>query len=106
MHILELFTGVTTNTTTPIIRCTSPQERPERCYQGTVVGTGALTATITLFGSVDGVNFSATPFGTITLSGSTSVTDNFASSAIWPFVRCVTASVTGTGATVNTLVAL
>lgn len=79
---------------------------PTRCYQATVIGTGALTATIAFYGSTDGINFSATPISTISLSGSTAVTDNFASGAAWPFVRCITSSITGTNATVVAWVSL
>lgn len=108
MQTITLFTGATANGTqavNPIDNGAVPA-RPNRVYQSTVSGTGAVTATVTLFGSADGTNFSATPFGTITLSGTTTVTDNFASGAAWPYVRCTVANVSGTGATVSTVVAL
>lgn len=108
MNVITLFTGVTTNTTTSTVYLAAGnlQVNAYRVYQATVSGTGAVTATITYFGSVDGVNYSATAFATITLSGTTAVTDNFASTAPWPYVRCVTASVTGTGATVSSIAGL
>jgi hypothetical protein len=108
MQTIQLLTAVTTNTTgnTFPIGNIFDTSKPNRCYQATVSGTGAVTATVTFFGSNDGVNWSATPFGTVTLSGTTTVTDNFASVAPWAFVRCVTASVSGTGATVTASVVL
>lgn len=108
MQVLTLFSGVTTNTTPPDVEIDTGNvpSRPARCYQATVTGTGAVTATITFFGSVDGINYPATPFATVTLSGATAVTDNFASAAAWPHIKCTTASVTGTEATVSAQVAL
>lgn len=109
MQIITLFSGITTNTTiAPDKQVDSGNvpARPSRTYEARVTGTGVITATITFFGSNDGVGYSATPFGTITLSGSTSVTDGFMSQANWQFVRCVTSNVTGTGATVSSTVAL
>jgi hypothetical protein len=68
-------------------------------FQGVVDGTGAVTATIIVEGSVDNINW--VTLGTITLSGTTSANDGFTSTA-WPYVRArVPTVLTGTGATVN-----
>ena len=48
-------------------------------------------------------NWLATAMGTITLSGSTVVTDGFQSQASWRYVRAAITNITGTGATVNVL---
>ena len=108
MQIRTLFTAVTTNTTPPDsqIDVGNVPARPSRTYDARVTGTGAITATVTLFGSNDGVGYSTTPFLTFTLSGTTSVTDSYVSQANWGFIRCTTANVTGTGATVSATVAL
>ena len=109
MQIVTLFSGVTTNTTVAPdkqIDSGNAPARPSRTYEARVTGTGAITATVQLFGSNDGIGYSATPFGTITLSGTTSVTDGFMSQANWQFVRSITSNVTGTGATVSATVAL
>jgi len=105
---IDLFKGATTNATQPTVDVSSKNTSAwcNRVYQATVLGTGAQTATVTFFGSNDGTNFSATAFGTITLSGNPGATDNFVSAAPYPFIQCVTASVTGTGATVNASVVL
>jgi hypothetical protein len=73
----------------------------DKTFQATVVGTGALTATVTIKGSNDGVNF--VTIGTITLSGTTSATDGFASSGMWAYHQAVSSGVTGTGAIVTVL---
>ena len=108
MQLRTLFTAVTTNTTPPDVQIDAGNvpARPSRTYEARVTGTGAVTATISLFGSNDGVGYSATPFGIVTLSGTTSVTDSFMSQANWSFVRCTTSNVTGTGATVSATVVL
>lgn len=113
MQVHALFTGVTANGTQPVYvidfgpdRGINAPARPDRIYQATVTGTGTVTATITFFGSLDGTNFPATAFGTITLSGATSSSDAFVSSAAYPYIRCVVANVTGTAATVNGLMGI
>ena len=72
-------------------------------FQATVVGTGAVAATVTLECSNDGVNWCATALGTITLSGTTTNSDGFTTSAPWPYVRAVVSGISGTGATVTCL---
>jgi hypothetical protein len=107
-QIFTLFTGVTSNSTPPErpldISLTAP--RPNRTYQAKVSGTGAITATITFFGSNVSGEYPATAFGTITLSGTNTVTDNFVSGASWNFVQCTVANVTGTAATVSATVGM
>lgn len=97
--------GVTTNTNGAVLDI-NQNPRPNRGYQGIVTGTGAVTATLTFFGSNDGVNFGSTPFGTITLSGASPQSDTFASIANYRYIRVTTSNVTGTGATVTATVAI
>ena len=70
-----------------------------RTYQATVVGTGAVSATVVVEVSNDGEYWLT--LGTITLSGTTSDSDGFASNAAWAFVRSDTTAISGTGATVT-----
>ena len=70
-----------------------------RAFQATVTGTGAVTATIIIAGSDDNVNF--LPLGTITLSGTTTASDGFGSSAPWLYVRAQLTAISGTGAAVS-----
>lgn len=73
--------------------------RTHRVYQATVTGTGAVSATVEIEVSCDGSNWIVA--GTITLTGTTSDTDGFASDAPWPYVRADLTAISGTGATVD-----
>lgn len=77
------------------------KDAPQASYQATVSGTGAVTATVVIEVSNDGVNAVTTPLGTITLSGTTSSSDGFTTDAPWKYVRARISAVSGTGATVN-----
>lgn len=77
--------------------------RPNRTFQGTVIGTGVVTATIIIEASNDGTNFMT--LGTITLSGTTTATDGFVSVANWIYVRARLTAVSGTGAAVTVIMA-
>ena len=74
---------------------------PDRTYQATVVGTGSVSATVIIEGSNDGSSLSYLTIGTITLSGTTSASDGFVSTASWSFVRARLTAISGTGAAVN-----
>jgi hypothetical protein len=82
------------------------KDSPYAAFQATVAGTGAVTATVAIEVSNDGVNAVDTVMGTITLSGTTSHSDGFTSVSPWKYVRAVTTNVTGTGATVNVLMSV
>lgn len=73
---------------------------PVRTFQSTVSGTGAVTATVVIQVSNDGTNYLT--LGTITLSGTTSASDGFASDASWGYVRANVTAISGTSAIVNT----
>lgn len=88
--------GTTTNTTGSWYF----KDAPNAGIQATVTGSGALTATITVQVSNDGVNPCATAAGVITLSGTGTQSDGFATNAAWKYVRVVVSNVTGTNATV------
>jgi hypothetical protein len=79
------------------------KDSPKGAFQAIVTGTGALTATVVIKVSNDGINWCTTPLGTITLSGNDSVSDGFASDAPWKFVRADVTALTGTGASVQVL---
>ena len=88
--------GVTTTTTGD----GRYKDSPFTTFQATVIGTGAVTATVVIDCSNDGVNWCSTALGTITLSGTTSSSDGFTTQAPWKFARARVTAVTGTGATV------
>jgi len=93
------YNGVTSTTTGDA----HYKDSPYSTFQATVTGTGAVTATVVIDCSNDGTNWCVTALGTITLSGTTSVSDGFTTTAPWKFIRARVTAVTGTGATVVSL---
>jgi hypothetical protein len=78
------------------------KDSPHATFQATVVGTGAVTATVDIEVSNDGVNVIDTVAGTITLSGTTSHSDGFTTQhSPWKYVRANVTAISGTGATVT-----
>ncbi len=71
-------------------------KRSPQTYQAKVAGTGAVVAVIDVEVSNDRNVWEV--LGTISLSGTTSDSDGFASAAGWPFVRGNVKSISGTGA--------
>lgn len=65
--------------------------------QATVVGTGAVTAVVKIEGNVDN-RANWVTLGTITLNGTTSATDGFASAIVWDYTRATIVTISGTGA--------
>lgn len=68
-------------------------------FQGTVAGTGSVTATLNIYGSNDGTNWIL--LATITLSGTTSATDAIVFAAPYTSLKGNVGAITGTGATAN-----
>lgn len=79
------------------------KDSPFASFQASVTGTGAVTATVVIDVSNDKVDACATPMGTITLSGTTSVADGFVTVAPWKYVRARVTAISGTGATVKVM---
>lgn len=77
-----------------------------RTVKASVVGTGALTATVTFYGSHTNSTSGGYAFATLALSGSTSVVGGAASVEWWPYVYAVLTNLTGTGATVSASIAV
>lgn len=73
--------------------------------QAVITGTGALTATVTLQGSNNGVNWT-TVGSAMSLSGTTSDTKTQAVDYPWAQIRAVSSSLVGTGATVSAYLSL
>jgi hypothetical protein len=75
-----------------------------RAYQARVTGTGALTATVEIYGSnfdpsAQGVGNAGLLMGTITLSGNTDVTDGFTAITPWRYTWAKLTAISGTNAT-------
>ena len=80
------------------------KDSPHATFQAVVVGTGAVTATVTIEVSNDALYALSTVAGTITLSGTTSNSDGFTTTdAPWKYVRANVTAVSGTAATVTVL---
>ncbi len=93
-----LMSGVTTNTTSSAIQIPSTGNKT---FWAEVVGTGAVTATVTVFGCRTATAENGVLLATITLSDTTRDQDAASvSTAPYPYFYAVTANVTGTGATV------
>ncbi len=94
-----LLNAVTTTGTGPIRYLASSPGDANRTYQATVSGTGTVSATVVVQASDDNVGW--VTIGTITLSGTTTATDGFASTAPWIEVRGNVTAISGTGAAVT-----
>ena len=71
-------------------------------FQAILTGTGAVTATFDVECSNDGVTACDTPLANLALSGSDSVSDGFASTGHWNYVRVASPTAfTGTGKTLK-----
>ena len=92
------YTGVTTT----ITGNANTKDSPFTTFQAWVTGTGAVTATIVVDCTNDDTlqNWCSTPLGTITLSGTTSSSDGFTTTAPWKYVRARITAISGTGAAV------
>lgn len=80
---------------------TKYKDSPYATFQATVVGTGAVSATVVIDASNDRTYWCSTVLGTITLSGTTSASDGFTTTAPWKYVRARVTAISGTGATVT-----
>ncbi len=76
-----------------------------KTFQAVVNGTGAVTATVKIEVSNNPTLCGWVVLATFTLSGTTTATDGFASEASWLFYRGNVTALTGTGATVDVVVA-
>lgn len=94
----QILQTTTTNASSAAQTPSSESNSPNWSFMATVTGTGAVTATAT----IEVAHSASGPWitlGVMTLSGTTSASDGFTAQAKWPFVRCTSSNVTGTGAT-------
>lgn len=76
---------------------------PATVFQVQITGTGAVSCTVLFEVSLDNVKWISPGMATVSLSGTNSATDGFASNAPWKFVRPNITAVSGTGAAVTIL---
>ena len=74
-------------------------DETKRSYQATVVGEGAVSATVVIEGGNDGIGYIT--LGTITLSGTTLATDGFLGDSSWTQLRAKLTAISGTNAAVT-----
>ena len=72
-------------------------------FQATVVGSGAVSATVVFEVSIDGANWLT--LSTLSLSGTTTDTDGFVAVGGWPNIRARVTAISGTDAAVTALMA-
>lgn len=84
-----------------------PVQTGEKGFQACVSGTGAVTATVLVEASTEasGGVMGWFTLGTITLSGTTTTNDAFATNSNWPYLRGNITAISGTGARVTLNVA-
>lgn len=84
------------------------KESPYSAIQAIITGTGSVSATVTMQVSNEnetgqGLKSNWITLATISLSGTTTATDGFATIATWRYIRAVVSSISGTGATIEVL---
>lgn len=91
--IITLLDGITAPSESEVF---SNIGKPHRTHQGSVSGTGAVSATIIFYVSNDKVNWLT--LGTITLSDTDNATDGFTSEAPWKYTKAAVTNIAGTNA--------
>lgn len=81
----------------------APDIGREISFHAIVEGTGAVTATVDIEVSNDGINACNTAAGTITLSGTTIDSDGLTTDAPWRFFRANVTAISGTSAAVTVI---
>lgn len=91
--------SATTNITSPVW-CNYQKDSVVQAY---ITGTGAVSATVTIYGTLKNQATQGIVIATLSLSGTTTDTKGAAILGAWPFMYAVVSSITGTGATVTLL---
>lgn len=99
---------IATNTgdTTKFVNQYVSNNTRSRTFHAMVIGTGAVSATILLETSNDGVHWITPGLTTFSLTGTTIAQAAFASVESWAFVRANITAISGTGAAVTVLMGL
>lgn len=82
-----------------------PATSGEKTFQAVVTGSGSVSATVLIQVSNDVTNLGWITLGTITLTGTTTATDGFATQAGWAYYRANVTAISGTSAAVAVTVA-
>lgn len=100
--VSTLLNAVTTTQTGSAVAA----NRGNRSVQATVSGTGAVSATVSIYGNTTNSNSGGVLVGTISLSGTTSNSDGFISDSSWPYLYADLTAISGTSAAVTVKVAI
>jgi hypothetical protein len=100
--ILTVLDNVTANQTSTV------QVIPDgpRTIQATIIGIGAVAATIAWYGSNIAANSGGILLATSTLSGTTTDTSGSAITAEWPYMYCTLSGISGTNAAITATVSV
>lgn len=98
--VYTLLLNATSTNTGESVSCI---DAANKTFQATVTGTGAVSATVVIEVSNHPSLLGWMELGTISLSGTTSASDGFASLEAWAHVRARISAISGTNAAVTTL---
>lgn len=99
VKLLDAVTEITVGAAFQAAADSEGQIKPEQTYQATIVGSGAVTATVLIQFSNDNVGWITG--ATITLSGTGSASDGFSSNAAWKYRRANLTAISGINAAVT-----
>ena len=99
-EVFTLLDAVTTNQTSAAVAI----PKGPRTIQSSIAGTGAVSATVTWYGSNINAASGGVVIDTHTLSGTTTATEGSEITAEWPYIYCILTSIAGTGAAVTATV--
>jgi hypothetical protein len=99
-EVATLLDAVTTNQTSQAHAI----KRGRRTLQASIAGTGAVSATVTWYGSNANAASGGELLDTMLLSGTGTDAAGYDAPAEWPYVYCALADISGTGAAVTATV--
>lgn len=96
-EVFTLLDAVTTNQTSAAVAI----PKGPRTIQASIAGTGAVSGTVTWYGTNSNEASGGILLATSTLSGTTTDTTGAEITAEWPYIYCTLAGISGTGAAVT-----
>ena len=106
-NIITALSGATTTTTSAVVsqidKINEEEVHDKSVCQSTITGTGALTATVEIYGNTTRQNTGGVLIDTHTLSGTTTATAGKMLDGPWPYMYAKVTAITGTGAAITTI---
>jgi len=93
--------SILTAATATIVSAAVPLNSGNKTFQATVVGSGAVTATVVVEVSNDGIGWIADSVSTLSLSGTNVASAGFTNDQPWVFARARVTAISGTGAAIT-----